>query len=85
MSLFEQLQNAADERSIGAGTWALAYLAIGAEQQALEWFDQLLEKIENHEPDTGWFNLLIIKHDLTGDPVLEEARFKERLDRIRGS
>ncbi len=56
MSLFEQIQNAADEGSIGAGTWALAYLAIGAEQQALEALDDLLEKIENHEPDAGWFN-----------------------------
>jgi TolB-like protein/DNA-binding winged helix-turn-helix (wHTH) protein len=85
MSLFEQIQDAADERSIGAGTWALAYLAIGAEQQALEALDNLLEKIENHEPDTGWWNLMVIKHNVTGDPLLEEPRFKERRDRIRGS
>jgi hypothetical protein len=51
----------------------------------LEWFDKLLEKIENHEPDAGWFNSMVIKHNHTGDPVLEEARFKERRDRIRGS
>ena len=63
MALVQQIQNVADERSIGAGTWALAYLAIGAEPQALEWLDTLLEKIENHEPDTGWFNLMTIKHN----------------------
>ena len=85
MALVQQIQNVADERSIGAGTWALAYLAIGAEPQALEWLDILLEKIENHEPDTGWFNLMTIKHNVSGDPVLEEPRFKERRDRIRGS
>jgi len=28
---------------------------------------------------------MVIKHNVTGDPVLEEARFKERRDRIRGS
>ena len=85
IALFEQIQIAADERSIGAGTWALAYLAIGEEQRALEALDDLLEKIENHEPDAGWFNYMIIKHNVTGDPLLEEARFKERRDRIRGS
>jgi TolB-like protein/DNA-binding winged helix-turn-helix (wHTH) protein len=83
--LFEEIESVADEQSIGASTWVLAYLAIGAEQQALEWFDKLLDKIENHEPDAGWFNSMVIKHNHTGDPVLEEARFKERRDRIRGS
>jgi tetratricopeptide (TPR) repeat protein len=85
MALVQQIQNAADKQSVGAGTWAVAYLAIGAEQQALEWLDKLLEKIENHEPDAGWWNLMTIKHNLSGDPILEEARFKDRLDRIRGS
>jgi TolB-like protein/DNA-binding winged helix-turn-helix (wHTH) protein len=84
MTLFEQIQDA-DERAIGAGTWVLAYLAIGAEQQALEALDRLIEKIENHEPDPAWFGYMIIKHNVTGDPLLEEPRFKERRDRIRGS
>jgi TolB-like protein/DNA-binding winged helix-turn-helix (wHTH) protein len=83
--LFEDLQNVARDQSVGAGTWAIAYLAVGAEQQALEWLDNLIEKIENHQPDTGWFNLMAIKHNVAGDPVLEEPRFKERRDRIRGS
>jgi tetratricopeptide (TPR) repeat protein len=85
MSLFEQIQDAADERSIGASARALAYLSIGAEQQALDALDDLLEKIENHEPDPGWFSSMIIKHNVSGDPVLEEARFKQRRERIRGS
>jgi TolB-like protein/DNA-binding winged helix-turn-helix (wHTH) protein len=84
MSLFEQIQNAAEERPLGASTWVLAYLAIGAEQQALEALEDLLEKIDNHEPDPAWFASMIIKHNVTGDPLLEEARFKERRDRIRG-
>jgi TolB-like protein/DNA-binding winged helix-turn-helix (wHTH) protein len=83
--LFAQIQSAADERSIGAGTWAVAYLAIGAEQQALQALDDLLGKIERHEPDPAWFATMIIKHNVTGDPLLEQPRFKERRDRIRGS
>jgi TolB-like protein/Flp pilus assembly protein TadD len=85
MRLFEELEKVAQEQSVGAATWAIAYLAIGAEEEALEWLDNLLRKIENHEPDVGWFSSMVIKHNVTGDPVLEEARFKERRDRIRGS
>ena len=85
MRLFEDLQNVAQGQSVGASTWAIAYLAIGAEQQALEWLDKLLEKIEKHEPDPGWFNLMVIKHNITADRVLEDPRFKERRLRIRGS
>ena len=85
MRLFEDLQNVAQGQSVGASTWAIAYLAIGAEQQALEWLDNLLEKIDNHEPDAGWFSLMIIKHNITGDRVLEDPRFKERRQRIHGS
>jgi hypothetical protein len=83
--LFEQIQSAADERSIGASTWALSYLAIGDEQQALQALDDLVDKIENHEPDAGWFNSMLIKHNVAGDPVLEEMQFKQRRARIQGS
>jgi TolB-like protein/DNA-binding winged helix-turn-helix (wHTH) protein/Flp pilus assembly protein TadD len=85
LRLFEELQNVAQVQSVGAGTWAIAYLAIGAEQQALEALDHLLKKIENHEPDPAWFNAMAIKHNVAGDPLLEEVRFKERRDRIRGT
>jgi serine/threonine-protein kinase len=84
MRLFAELESVAREASVGAGTWAIAHLAIGAEQQALEWLDSLLEKIENHEPDTGWFNTMAIKHNVAGDPVLDLPKFKERRERIGG-
>jgi hypothetical protein len=60
-------------------------LAIGAEQQALEWLDNLLKKIANHEPDAAWFNTMVIKHNVAGDPFLDLPQFKERRERIRGS
>jgi TolB-like protein/DNA-binding winged helix-turn-helix (wHTH) protein len=84
-ALFQEVQSVADQGSIGAGTWAIAYLAMGEDQQALEWLDKLLDKIANHEPDAAWFNSMIIKHNITGDPVLEEGRFRDRRTRIRGS
>jgi hypothetical protein len=60
-------------------------LAIGAEQQALEWLDNLLKKIANHEPDAGWWSSMLIKHNVTADPLLDDPRFAERRKRIRGS
>jgi serine/threonine-protein kinase len=85
MSLFDEIKDAAHERSVGAGTWALAYLAIGAQEQALDALDDLLKKIEDHEADPAWFNSMLIKHNVTGDPVLDGPRFQQRRERIHGS
>ena len=74
-----------DGQPPAAGTWAMAYLAIGDRGRALEWLDRAIEEIEHHEPDAGWWNLMIIKHNLTGDPLLEEDDFSRRRTRIRGS
>ncbi|HEX6997687.1 MAG TPA: hypothetical protein VF322_06055 [Gammaproteobacteria bacterium] len=62
----------ADGRT-GAGTLAMAHLAIGEHDRA-----------RVGEPDPGWFSLMILKHNLTGDPVLETPPFEERRNRIRG-
>ena len=85
MELFQEVQSVAAAGTLGDGTQALAYLAIGAEDQALEWLDRALLKIAAHQPDAGWFNLMVLKHNVTGDPVLDGPRFKERRQRIRGS
>jgi Flp pilus assembly protein TadD len=83
--LFETVERMSGEQRISAGTWAMAYLAIGANDQALRWLDKAIEKIENHEPDTGWHSMMIIKANVTADPVLDEPRFTERRDKIQGN
>ena len=67
---------------VGAGSWPLGYLAIGDEAQAYRWLDRAVSKIERHEPDEGFFNLMIIKANVVANPVLEEPRFKELRQRI---
>jgi hypothetical protein len=42
------------------------------------------EKVANHEPDAGFFNLMNLKLNITRDPVLEQPEFVEVLSRIRG-
>lgn len=85
MRFYREVQKLADESFVDAGTLALANLAIGADQQALAWLDRAIAAIENEQPSAGWFSLMIIKHNATGDPVLEEPRYRERRERIRGS
>jgi hypothetical protein len=63
----------------------MAYLAIGEHDAAADWLERAVRKVESHEPDPGWFSLMIIKHNLTADPVLETPRFKALRERIRGS
>ncbi len=60
---------------VGAGTWALAYLALGETDQALHWLGVAVEKIENHEPDAGYLNLMTIKTNVHANSVLDEPPF----------
>jgi TolB-like protein/DNA-binding winged helix-turn-helix (wHTH) protein len=81
--LFGELESAAADAPLGAGTWALAYLGLGDSDQALHWLRIAVEKIANHEPDAGFGNLVYtIKPNLHADPVLDEPRFRELRDKI---
>jgi tetratricopeptide (TPR) repeat protein len=84
--LFERLSAmAAAGRVVGAGSWPLAYLAIGDEESAYDWLLRAVEKAERFEPDEGFFNMMIIKHNVQANPVLEEPRFRMLRDRIGGA
>jgi tetratricopeptide (TPR) repeat protein len=80
--LFARLESMASERVVGTGTWPLAYLALGDTQSAFEWLGKAVAKIENHEPDEGFFNLMIIKANVLANPVLDEPRFVALRERI---
>jgi TolB-like protein len=82
--LFEETRALGERGDIGAGSWALAYLAIGDEDEALRYLEALAEKARNHEPDQGYINVMNLKMNFLADPRLEEPRFAEVLSRIRG-
>ena len=71
-----------DTGPVGAGTWALMYLALGDVEQAHHWVALAVEKVERHEPDAGFLNLMAIKINPYRNPVLEEPRFRALRDRI---
>jgi TolB-like protein len=75
---------AASGESPGLGGWASAYLAIGDERRALEMLEEAARKAGNHEPDEGFWNLMNLRTNPTGDPVLEKLEFASVLERIKG-
>jgi tetratricopeptide (TPR) repeat protein len=76
------LEQMAATRVVGAGTWPLAYLAIGEVETAYQWLERAIAKIESHKPDEGFFNLMIIKWNVQANPVLDEPAFVSLRARI---
>jgi TolB-like protein/Tfp pilus assembly protein PilF len=83
--LFDEIEAAAAAGApVGAGTWAMAYLAIGDNEQALKWLEAGAEKAAKHEPDPGFINLMNLKMNVTNDPILRQPEFVAVLERLRG-
>jgi Tfp pilus assembly protein PilF len=83
--LFKDIKAAAEkEAEPGAGGWAMAYLAIGDEKQALGWLEKAATKAANHQPDEGLHALMNLKMNVTNDPVLKKPEFVRVLSRIKG-
>jgi hypothetical protein len=70
---------------VGTGGWAMIYLARNEREKAIEQLQAALVKIENHEIDEGFWNLMNIRMNTTADPVLEEPEFVALRERLRGN
>jgi tetratricopeptide (TPR) repeat protein len=82
--LFAAIESRPASNDVGAGTWAMAYLAIGNEAEALRQLEIAAEKVRNHEPDQGYLQLMNLRMNFLADPRLAEPRFATVLSRIRG-
>jgi TolB-like protein/Flp pilus assembly protein TadD len=82
--LFAELQARSADADVGVGTWAMAYLAVGDEEESRRYLEAAAEKARNHAPDAGFLALMQLKMNILADPRLEEPRFAEVLSRIRG-
>jgi pentatricopeptide repeat protein len=80
--LYARLEKQGDTGVVGAGSWPLGYLAIGDAERAFGMLEEAVAKIERHEPDEGFFNLMIIKANVGANPVLDEPRFVALRDKI---
>jgi TolB-like protein len=75
---------AANGDTVNPSTWARAYLAVGDEEQALEWLEVAAEGARNHEPAVDFYGLMSLKMNIDNNPVLEQPRFVDVLERISG-
>ncbi len=80
--LYARLEQQGATGVVGAGSWPLGHLAIGNTERAFATLEQAIAKIERHEPDEGFFNLMIIKANVGANPVLDEPRFRALRDKI---
>jgi TolB-like protein/DNA-binding winged helix-turn-helix (wHTH) protein/Flp pilus assembly protein TadD len=78
------LARAETDDSLGAGTWAQTFLAVGDHERALEWLDVVADRAEDHVIDEAALNVLHLKMNYMNDPVLHEPRFVEVFSRIQG-
>ncbi|HUF72650.1 MAG TPA: hypothetical protein VMR74_07110 [Gammaproteobacteria bacterium] len=73
----EEFRTWAESNPAGAGDWAMTYLAIGDAEQALQWLQRAVGKVEANEPDEGFWNLGHIRGNVFADPILERPEFIE--------
>jgi TolB-like protein/Flp pilus assembly protein TadD/predicted Ser/Thr protein kinase len=83
--LFDRLQTAAKTQDVGAGGLALGYLAIGDDERALAYLEEVAMKAHDHEPDAGFLAVMNLKMNFLADPRVTTGRLAEVLSRIKGS
>ncbi|HET8700018.1 MAG TPA: tetratricopeptide repeat protein [Gammaproteobacteria bacterium] len=69
---------------VGAGNWAMALLAVGDEQKALEWLETAARTAAAHDADASFLNLMQLKTTRSLHPALARPDFAQVLDRIAG-
>jgi tetratricopeptide (TPR) repeat protein len=79
-----EMREIEDSNALGAGAWAMAYLAIGDEVSALEQLEIVAEKARNHEPDQGYLNAMNLRMNFLNDARLEQPEFVDVLSRLQG-
>jgi len=68
----------------GEGGRVMIALALGDRAAAVAALEAALVKVANHQIDEGFWNLMNVRMNVTGDPVLEESPFVELRSRLRG-
>jgi len=65
----------ADASKEDVGTTAMAHLALRDRDKLAETLQRAVDKSHRQVPDPGFFSLMIIKHNVPHDELLEEPRF----------
>ena len=82
--LYDEIKAMAARQEIGVGGWAIASMAVGDYDEGLRWLNMGAEKAQRHEIDAGMFSLMNLKLNFTADPILEQPKFVDVRNRLRG-
>ncbi len=77
--LVRQLEGTAVEHHVGAGSWALAYLALGNSGEVLRWLEMAAADLG---PDEGFFEQMTMRANYWNDPILDQPEFVEVRSRL---
>ncbi|MGD8340620.1 MAG: hypothetical protein PVH89_07540 [Gammaproteobacteria bacterium] len=81
--IFDEVSAAVDQGlDIGAGGWVILNLAVGNDDQALDWLRRGPEKASRSEPDVGYYSLMNLRMSYAADPVLDWSEFVEVRSRL---
>jgi TolB-like protein/Tfp pilus assembly protein PilF len=80
--LVDEILSIAEQREVGAGTVAMAYLAVGERDKAIAQLQIAVDRAERREPDGGFFSLMIIKNNVIQNAILEEPQFRDLRARL---
>jgi TolB-like protein/Flp pilus assembly protein TadD len=72
----------AEERDMGAGSLAMANLAVGDTAGAIAQLERAAERVRNNEPDQGFFSLMLIKRNVLALDVLEQPAFQDLREQL---
>jgi Tfp pilus assembly protein PilF len=75
--LVAEVEAMGEQMDIGAGGHAAVYVAAGDREKALQWLRVAVEKAARHEPDAGFFELMSLRSNVFGHPMLDEPEFRE--------
>ena len=65
------------DTDIGVGTYLTLSLSTGDRAKVREWLDIAIGKIERQEPDAGYYEIVNVRLNAFGHPMLEEPEFRE--------
>jgi TolB-like protein len=82
--LVAEVETRGRDANIGAGMYASLYAAAGDRTKVREQLEIVLGKIEREEPDAGFFELINVRNNAYGNPLLEEPEFRALRDRLAG-
>ena len=77
--IVRQLEETGVEHHVGAGSWALAYLALGNEDEVLRWLETAAADLG---PDEGFFEVNAMRANYWSDPILDQPEFVEVRSRL---